>query len=170
MAADPLVTIGGHTKGHFAISKLSEARALDEMVGGADRIEQELGSRPIHFAFPYGDPGSAGPRDFALTREAGFKTAVITRKGMLFPAHRRHLTALLRVSLNGNYQSLTYTALYCRARPSRCGIASARSTRHKWLVQSLHPADQQPRRDDPGKPRGDEEGELHPLWRQRDAA
>jgi hypothetical protein len=31
---------------------------------------------------------------------------------MLFQAHRPHLTALPRVSLNGDYQSLTYTALY----------------------------------------------------------
>jgi peptidoglycan/xylan/chitin deacetylase (PgdA/CDA1 family) len=117
MAADPLVTIGAHTKGHFAISKLSEARARDEMVGGAERLEQELGTRPIHFAFPYGDPGSAGARDFALARAAGFKTAVTTRKGMLFPAHLRHLNALPRVSLNGDYQSLTYTALYLSGAP-----------------------------------------------------
>lgn len=39
MASDPLVTIGAHTKGHFAISKLSAARALEEMKGSADRIE-----------------------------------------------------------------------------------------------------------------------------------
>jgi peptidoglycan/xylan/chitin deacetylase (PgdA/CDA1 family) len=117
MAADPLVTIGAHTKGHFTISKLSEQRAADEMVGSADRIEQELGRRPIHFSFPYGDAGSAGPRDFALARQAGFKTAVTTRKGMLFGTHRRHLSALPRVSLNGEYQSLTYTALYLSGAP-----------------------------------------------------
>jgi len=117
IAADPLVTIGGQSKGHFAISKLSAARAYDEMVGGADCIKQELGSRPVHFAFPYGDPGSAGPREFALARQAGFKTAVTTRKGMVFPAHRRHLTALPRVSLNGDYQSLAYTALYLSGAP-----------------------------------------------------
>jgi peptidoglycan/xylan/chitin deacetylase (PgdA/CDA1 family) len=117
MAADPLVTIGAHTKGHFAIAKLSPQRAMEEMAGSADRIEQELGHRPVHFAFPYGDPGSAGPRDFTLAREAGFKTAVTTRKGMLFPAHRPHLTALPRVSLNGDYQSLTYTALYLSGAP-----------------------------------------------------
>ena len=117
MAADPLVTIGAHTKGHFAISKLSDERAHEEMAGSADRIEQELGRRPIHFSFPYGDPGSAGPRDFALAREAGFKTAVTTRKGMLFGDHRRYLTALPRVSLNGEYQSLTYTALYLSGAP-----------------------------------------------------
>jgi peptidoglycan/xylan/chitin deacetylase (PgdA/CDA1 family) len=82
------------------------------MVGSANRLESELGKRPAHFSFPYGDPASAGPRDFGLARQAAFKTAVTTRKGMLFPDHRRHLTALPRVSLNGEYQSLTYTALY----------------------------------------------------------
>ncbi|MGH6867199.1 MAG: polysaccharide deacetylase family protein [Methyloceanibacter sp.] len=117
LAADPLVTIGAHTKGHFAIAKLSEARALDEMVGSADRIEQELGRRPVHFSFPYGDPGSAGRRDFELARKAGFKTAVTTHKGMLFSDHKAHLTALPRVSLNGEYQSLTYTALYLSGAP-----------------------------------------------------
>lgn len=117
MAEDPLVTIGAHTKGHFALAKLPPARALEEMTGSADRIERELGRRPLHFAFPYGDPGSAGPRDFALAREAGFKTAVTTRKGMLFPAHLAHLAALPRVSLNGEYQSLAYTALYLSGAP-----------------------------------------------------
>jgi peptidoglycan/xylan/chitin deacetylase (PgdA/CDA1 family) len=117
MAADPLVTIGAHTKGHFAIAKLSEAKAMEEMTGSADRIERELGVRPAHFSFPYGDAESAGPRDFAMARPAGFKTAVTTRKGMLFPDHRRHLTALPRVSLNGDYQSLTYTAVYLSGAP-----------------------------------------------------
>ncbi len=117
MAEDPLVTIGAHTKGHFALAKLPAVRALEEMTASADRIERELRVRPRHFAFPYGDPGSAGPRDFALAREAGFKTAVTTRKGMLFPAHRPHLTALPRVSLNGEYQSLSYTALYLSGAP-----------------------------------------------------
>ena len=35
---------------------------------------------------------------------AGFKTAVTTRPGMIFPESADHLTALPRVSLNGNYQ------------------------------------------------------------------
>jgi len=117
LAADPLVTLGAHTKGHFAVAKLSDERAWDEMVGGADRLERELGRRPAHFSFPYGDPGSAGPCDFALARQAGFKTAVTTRKGMVFDEHRRHLTALPRVSLSGEFQSPTYTALYLSGAP-----------------------------------------------------
>ncbi len=112
LAADPLVAIGAHSKAHYAIAKLAPEKAISEMAGSADIIERKLGARPVHFSFPYGDEGAARARDFALVKEAGFKTAVTTRKGVLFPAHRRYLTALPRVSLAGDYQSLAYTALY----------------------------------------------------------
>lgn len=117
LAADPLVTIGAHTKGHYALAKICDEKAIDQMQGSADIIEEELGARPAHFAFPYGDEESAKGRDFTLARSLGFKTAVTTRKGVLFPEHRRYLTALPRVSLNGEYQSLTYTALYLSGAP-----------------------------------------------------
>ena len=42
--------------------------------------------------------------NFALAQNSGFKTAVTTRPGMLFPENADHLTALPRLSLNGNYQ------------------------------------------------------------------
>jgi peptidoglycan/xylan/chitin deacetylase (PgdA/CDA1 family) len=112
LAADPLVAIGAHSKAHYEISKLAPEKALSEMEGSADIIEDKLGKRPVHFSFPYGDETAARARDFALAKEAGFKTAVTTRRGMLFPAHRRFLTALPRVPLAGDYQSLAYTALY----------------------------------------------------------
>jgi peptidoglycan/xylan/chitin deacetylase (PgdA/CDA1 family) len=117
LAPDPLVAIGTHSKAHFAIAKLSPEKAVSEMEGSADVIERELGTRPIHLSFPYGDEGAARARDFALAKELGFETAVTTRKGVLFPAHRRYLTALPRVSLSGAYQSLTYTALYLSGAP-----------------------------------------------------
>lgn len=117
LATDPLVTIGAHTKGHYAIAKLSPEKAREELEESADRLEDELGVRPAHFSFPYGDVSSAHARDFAIARELGFKTAVTTRKGVLFPAHRWYATALPRVSLNGEYQSLTYTELYLSGAP-----------------------------------------------------
>lgn len=105
IAADPLCSIGAHTINHFNIKALGEAEALGEMVQSSARIETELGRRPRHFAFPYGDKTSAGPRDFELAKRAGFTTAVTTRKGMIYRAHANHLTALPRFSLSGEYQS-----------------------------------------------------------------
>jgi peptidoglycan/xylan/chitin deacetylase (PgdA/CDA1 family) len=103
-ADDPLVTIGAHTVRHCNLARQIEDVALDELVTSRARIEAEL-QRPVeHFAYPYGDRMAAGPREFTLARAAGFKTAVTTRPGMIFPGSTGHLTALPRVSLNGNYQ------------------------------------------------------------------
>ncbi len=117
LATDPLATIGAHTQGHFAVAKLSDEDALEEMAKGAARLERELGARPLHLSYPYGDERSAGPRDFQMASELGFKTAVTTRKGMIFPEHKDHLTALPRVSLNGDYQALKYIDLYLTGAP-----------------------------------------------------
>ncbi len=108
MAADPLCTIGAHTMRHYAVSQLPEADALAEMTLSADRIAEELGKRPLYFAYPYGDADSVATRDFRLAAEAGFKAAVTTRKGLIFAGHKHHLTALPRVSLAGQYQKLRY--------------------------------------------------------------
>jgi peptidoglycan/xylan/chitin deacetylase (PgdA/CDA1 family) len=107
-ARDPLVTIGAHTVNHVRLSKVTEKAARAEMRQSAAVIESALGRRPGHLSYPVGDPTSAGPREFAIARELGFKTAVTTRPGVLFPEHREHLTALPRISLNGEYQQLRY--------------------------------------------------------------
>jgi len=108
LAADPLVTIGAHTVSHPMLAKLPERNARSEMDLSRSVIEAALGARPEHLSFPIGDRTSAGPREFALAAELGFKTAVTTRPGVLFPDHRERLTALPRISLNGEYQRLRY--------------------------------------------------------------
>ncbi len=116
-ARSPLVTIGAHTISHRAVARMGAERALNEMVTGADRLEERLGRRPRHFSFPYGDPGSAGPRDFALAREAGFATAVTTRPDRITREHAGALHGLPRVSLNGDYQDLRYLDLFLSGAP-----------------------------------------------------
>jgi peptidoglycan/xylan/chitin deacetylase (PgdA/CDA1 family) len=103
-ADDPLVTIGAHTITHCNLARQTEEIASHEMATSRARIESALGRPVLHLAYPYGDKIAAGPREFALARSAGFKTAVTTRPGMIFPESAGHLTALQRVSLNGNYQ------------------------------------------------------------------
>lgn len=116
-AKHPLITIGAHTKSHRAIARLTKEQAMDEIVGGADWLEEQLGQRPAHFSFPYGDPGSAGTRDYEFAREAGFASAVTTRKGMLYAEHADHLFGLPRVSLNGDYQNQMYVELFASGAP-----------------------------------------------------
>ena len=103
-ADEPLVTIGAHTITHCNLAKQSEAAASFEIATSRARIEAALERPVLHLAYPYGDRIAAGPREFKLARAAGFKTAVTTRPGMIFPESADHLTALQRVSLNGNYQ------------------------------------------------------------------
>ena len=114
---DPLVTIGGHTKGHFALAKLSLSEARMEVEQSINRLERELGERPEHFSYPYGCERTAGPRDFDMVKELGVKTAVTTRKGVLHAEHGDHLTALPRVSLNGDYQNSRYISVLMTGAP-----------------------------------------------------
>ncbi len=106
LASDPLVTIGAHTLAHPMLAKHPADEVRREMEGSRVVIERKIGRPVHHFAYPVGDPGSAGPREFALARRLGFRTAVTTRPGMLFPEHAAVPTALPRVSLNGYFQSL----------------------------------------------------------------
>jgi peptidoglycan/xylan/chitin deacetylase (PgdA/CDA1 family) len=116
-AAHPLVEFGAHTIDHFPLRALDAGTARHEIHEGRNRLEAKLGRPVRHFAYPYGDPESAGARDFEMAHDEGFATAVTTRPGPLFPRHAEKLHALPRVSLNGNYQSLRYVDLFLSGAP-----------------------------------------------------
>ncbi|MDX2156442.1 MAG: polysaccharide deacetylase family protein [Hyphomicrobiaceae bacterium] len=117
LAADPLVTIGAHTRRHLALAKLTQSEAALEIQESVHRLEAEL-RRPVsHFSFPYGDASSAGEREFNLARELGLKTAVTTRKGLLHERHSGALTGLPRVSLNGDFQAARYVKVMLSGAP-----------------------------------------------------
>jgi peptidoglycan/xylan/chitin deacetylase (PgdA/CDA1 family) len=103
-ADDPLVTIGAHSISHCNLARQPKATAFFEMATSRARIEDALQRPVLHFAYPYGDRIAAAAREFSLAEAVGFKTAVTTRPGMIFQESAAHLTALQRVSLNGNYQ------------------------------------------------------------------
>jgi peptidoglycan/xylan/chitin deacetylase (PgdA/CDA1 family) len=128
LSRDPLVTIGAHTVNHPILKKTSDRVARSEMEMSRAVIESAIGIRPDHFAYPVGDLTSAGPREFALAAELGFKTAVTAQPGVLFREHRHHLMSLPRISLNGEYQQMRYgrvlmsgaaTAMWNRFKPGK---------------------------------------------------
>ena len=104
LAAEPGATIGAHTLSHPMLAKWPADIAGREIAESRALIEAKLGVPVRHFAYPVGDPTSAGPREFGLCARAGFATAVTTRPGHLFPVHGAHLHALPRISVNGLFQ------------------------------------------------------------------
>ena len=118
---DPNCTIGAHTLNHRALARLTPEQAMDEVNHGAMVLASELGERPEHFAYPYGYIKAAAKRDFEYMKDLGFKTAVTTRGGMIFPDHIDHLTALPRISINGLYQKMRYFAPLTTGLPTRLG-------------------------------------------------
>lgn len=106
LAASPLVEIGAHTTSHPHLSRLAACEVRREMQSNKSWLEALL-ERPIrHFAYPFGGSASCGWREAALARDVGFRSAVTTRMGNLLPAHRDHLTALPRLRLFSEHQSL----------------------------------------------------------------
>jgi peptidoglycan/xylan/chitin deacetylase (PgdA/CDA1 family) len=103
-AGEPLVSIGAHTVTHCNLAQQPDEIASQEMTMSRVHIESAVQRPVLHFAYPYGDRVAAGRREFALVKAAGFRTAVTTRPGMIYPESADYPTALPRVSLNGNYQ------------------------------------------------------------------
>ncbi|TPK66468.1 polysaccharide deacetylase [Mesorhizobium sp. B2-4-19] len=108
VAAHPLVTIGAHTINHSNLKRLSEADARREIDAVKDMLRAELGSEPLHFAYPYGYASAVGCREVGFARDAGYVSAVTTRHGVLRAEHAGFLHALPRISINGRYQNLAH--------------------------------------------------------------
>jgi len=63
-------------------------------------IENAIGVSPKHFAFPFGQAATAGPREFQAARDAGYLTAMTLQKGVLQISQADSLTALPRLALD----------------------------------------------------------------------
>ena len=104
--ADPLCTIGAHTLTHARLALHDDASVRRELLDSKQAIEREIGRPVVHLAYPFGDTGSARQREFNIARECGYETAVTTRPGVIFKAHRNHMMALPRLAVHGGWQDL----------------------------------------------------------------
>ena len=99
LAFDPLVTIGAHTVNHYVLSSLSTDEVQYEILESRHILEAKLDKRIEHFAYPFGNRREAEAREFSITAQCGFKTAMTTRTGNIFSAHDSHLNTLPRYDL-----------------------------------------------------------------------
>lgn len=78
--------IGGHTLSHPNLAQVTEAEARSEIRGCKERLEEKL-SEPIHhFSYPHPALNPHwSPQTLEITREAGFRSAVLTTPGSVLP-------------------------------------------------------------------------------------
>jgi peptidoglycan/xylan/chitin deacetylase (PgdA/CDA1 family) len=106
LGAEPLANFGAHTLTHPMLATLQQPAMQAELAQARQRLAAELGRAVPALAYPVGDAGAAGPREFAAAAALGHSVAVTTRPGVLHPEHAAHLLALPRLSVNGLHQSL----------------------------------------------------------------
>lgn len=102
---DPLIEIGGHTITHPQLKDLDDDEAEKEIFQNKKDLENLLNHEIESFAYPFGHAQACGKREYALARKAGYKVAVTTREGNVFPAHEGHMTALPRYGVRGLFDS-----------------------------------------------------------------
>ncbi len=111
MARNDLCTIGVHTLTHPRLAKLDEAAMRHELAESRRLVEARIGKPAAHLAYPIGSRAVAGERECKAAASLGFASAVTTRPGMIFAQHATRRTALPRLSINGNWQSLDFVEI-----------------------------------------------------------
>ena len=146
MARNPLCTIGVHTLTHPRLGKLDERAMREELAASRAIIEAHIGKPALHLAYPVGNSVAAGEREFQAARELGFKSAVTTRPGMIFPAHDTRRTALPRAL---DQRQLAIARL-CRNPSLRRAVRVVEQGKACRLIV-LHPFDERHQRQHPGE-------------------
>jgi peptidoglycan/xylan/chitin deacetylase (PgdA/CDA1 family) len=74
--------IGGHTLSHPNLAQISEAEARLEIRGCKERLDEKMGEPIEHFSYPHPALNPHwSPQTFEITRESGFRSAVLTTPG-----------------------------------------------------------------------------------------
>jgi len=81
--------MGAAYRHHVMPRKASDETARPSSKPSRDVFRRALGKPVGHLAYPYGGPDLVGKREVRIAAELGYKTAVTTRPGVLFPRARR---------------------------------------------------------------------------------
>jgi len=100
LSRHPLATIAGHTSSHAALSTLELEDARLEITENRRFLENLVQKPVIDLAYPYGDENSCGPREAMLAANEGFRSAVTSRGGQIWPQHRNSPFALPRIGIS----------------------------------------------------------------------
>ena len=120
--AEAGMTIGAHTLSHPNLAAQSAELAWAEITRCREVLERLLGRRVWALAYPFGDPSSAGAREYGMAEQAGYECAFVNVGGSLnsasarFALPRIHVTAEMSLSVYEAYVSGVHDALRSRLR------------------------------------------------------
>lgn len=106
----PLVEIAAHTTTHRALALVADGELAEDIAANKLWLEELLGREVPHFAYPYGPPSISGLREVQAVRAAGFRSAVTTTAGCLFPEHLAEPFLLPRQNAEYAPDSASYAA------------------------------------------------------------
>jgi peptidoglycan/xylan/chitin deacetylase (PgdA/CDA1 family) len=115
VAADPLVTVGTHTRTHLDLARVRDRKTLeDEIVGARDELEDRLGVAVDRFCYPFGRYSEAAvdvvreSHAMAVTSERGVLSDPEAADAYRLPRVRAHEpTHRVRFDLSGLRWRLT---------------------------------------------------------------
>lgn len=80
IASSGLVEIGAHSVHHPNLKSVSKEVALEEIIKSKEMLENELGTRIVSFAYPY---GGYNAETVDIVKKAGYTNAVGTHGGLI---------------------------------------------------------------------------------------
>jgi peptidoglycan/xylan/chitin deacetylase (PgdA/CDA1 family) len=95
LAADPLITIGSHTRSHPYLTRVDAVQAEQEIRRSREEIEAQIGRPVQYFCYPSGD---CTDREVEIARASGYEAAVTVAPGInrqpvdLFRLNRTEVT------------------------------------------------------------------------------
>lgn len=112
MQASGLIEFGAHSIHHVNLSTLDRAAALAEIAGSKAAVEALTGLPCTAFAYPF---GRFSEETAALVREAGFSSAVTTKKNII-PQPSAQPYTIPRISTHGEMDMAQFRVAFSRGR------------------------------------------------------
>jgi peptidoglycan/xylan/chitin deacetylase (PgdA/CDA1 family) len=107
MADSGLVEIGSHTVNHPILSAITDSEALWQLTDSRAQIETNLSRKVDSFCFPNGKPSDYRPIHMQQLQDAGYKSAVVARFGLV--SRTSNVFELPRIGISGRSDVLSFS-------------------------------------------------------------
>jgi peptidoglycan/xylan/chitin deacetylase (PgdA/CDA1 family) len=81
LSNEPLCTIAAHTVNHLSLKQLSDKKAIAEILEGKIYLEEMIGKKVDHFAYPFGTSFEVSEITKEIASNAEFRTIAVSNGG-----------------------------------------------------------------------------------------